>query len=203
MRKPMIIAVAASLAIWASPASAKTVNTEVKTDLDPCCAAPADDNGGSAEYKKQVANGTTTKQERFRAQAKIELPSATLGLATIADAQAADVRVILSRASVDYAECSLLMVDIDQETEIEDGEPVVKTQAEFLVDVRNLLKKSSLLPRNLVGACDTDLSTPGIQDGVPVVQTGDIATVTLIDPSEAAVDTPSRTLDKDFLQGTF
>jgi hypothetical protein len=203
MRNPMIIAAVASLALWASPASAKTVNTEFKTDLDPCCAAPADDNGGSAEYKKQVANGTTTKQERFRAQATIELPSAALGLATVADAQAADVRVILSRASVDYAECSLVMVDIDRETEIEDGEAVVKTEAEFLVDVRNLLKKSSLLPRNLVGACDMDLSTPGIQDGVPAVQAGDAATVTLVDPSEAAVDTASRTLDKDFLQGAF
>jgi hypothetical protein len=199
----MIIAAVASLALWAAPVSAKTVNTELKTGLDPCCAAPAENNGGSAEYKKQVANGTTTKQERFRAQASIELPSAALGLATVADAQAADVRVILSRASVDYAECALVMVDTDQETEIEDGEVVVKTEAEFLVDVRNLLRKTTLLPRNLVGACDTDLGTPGVQDGVPVVQAGDIATVTLVDPTEAAVDTASRTLDKDFLQGTF
>jgi hypothetical protein len=95
------------------------------------------------------------------------------------------------------------MVDTDQETEMENGELVVKTEAEFLVDIRNLLKKATLLPRNLAGACDTDLATPGIQDGVPVVQAGDIATVTLVDPTEAAVDTASRTLDKDFLQGTF
>ncbi|HEY6200024.1 MAG TPA: hypothetical protein VI231_15535 [Candidatus Binatia bacterium] len=203
MRNYVRVLAVAGLALWAAPASAKTVNTEFKTDLDPCCAAPADDNGGSAEYKKQVANGTTTKQERFRAQARIELPSAALGLATVADAEAADVRVILTRASVDYAECSLVMVDTDQETELEDGELVVKTEAEFLVDVRNILRKGSLLPRNLVGACDTDLATPGIQDGVPVVQAGDVATVTLVDPTEAAVDTASRTLDKDFLQGTF
>ena len=203
MRNYVRVLAVAGLALWAAPASAKTVNTEFKTDLDPCCAAPADDNGGSAEYKKQVANGTTTKQERFRAQARIELPSAALGLATVADAEAADVRVILTRASVDYAECSLVMVDTDQETELEDGELVVKTEAEFLVDVRNILRKGSLLPRNLVGACDTDLATPGIQDGVPVVQADDVATVTLVDPTGAAVDTASRTLDKDFLQGTF
>jgi hypothetical protein len=58
------------------------------------------------------------------------------------------------------------------------------------------------LLRNLVGACDTDLSTPGIQDGVPTVQADDVATVMLVDPSEAGLDTASRTLDKDFLQGT-
>jgi len=203
MRNHMMIVAVAILALWAAPASAKTVNTEFKTDLDPCCAAPTDDNGGSAEYKKQVANGTTTKQERFRAQARIELPSATLGLTNVADAQAADVRVILSRASVDYAECALVMVGTDQETEMEDGDLVVKTEAEFLVDVRNLFKKGSPLLRALVGDCDIDLSTVGIQSGVPVVQAGDSATVTLVDPTEAAVDTASRTLDKDFLQGTF
>ena len=203
MRNSMIIAAVAILALWAAPASAKAVNTEFTTDLDPCCAAPADNNGGSADYKKQVANGTTTKQERFRAQARIELPSATLGLATVADAQAADVRVILSRASVDYAECTLVMVDTEQETELEDGEVVVKTEAEFLVDIRNLLKKGSPLLRPLAGDCDIDLGTSGVQSGVPVVQAGDVATVTLVEPSEAAVDTASRTLDKDFLQGTF
>jgi len=104
---------------------------------------------------------------------------------------------------VDYAECALVMVGTDQETEMEDGALVVKTEAEFLVDVRNLFKKGSPLLRALVGDCDIDLSTVGIQSGVPVVQAGDSATVTLVDPTEAAVDTASRTLDKDFLQGTF
>ncbi len=203
MRNYAMVLAVASCALWAASASAKTVNTQFTTDLDPCCAAPADDNGGSAEYKKQVVNGTTTKQERFRAQARIELPSVTLGLATIADAQAADVRVILSRASVDYAECTLVMVDTELETVMENGDLVVKTVAEFLVDVRNLLRKTSLLPRPLVGDCDIDLGASGVQSGVPVVQAGDVATVTLVDPSEAAVDTASRTLDKDFLQGTF
>jgi hypothetical protein len=35
------------------------------------------------------------------------------------------------------------------------------------------------------------------------MQSGDIATVTLVDPSEASLAPASRTLDKDFLQGTF
>ncbi len=197
------IAALVGLALWAAPASAKTVNTEFKTDLDPCCAAPAEDNGGSAGYKKQVVNGATTKQERFRAQAQVELPSAALGIATVADAEAADIRVILSRAAVDYAECSLLMFETDQQTETVNGEVVAITVAEFLVDVRNLLSKGSPVLRSLVGSCDIDLSTPGVQNGVPVVQAGDVATVTLVDPSEAALDPASRTMDKDFLQGTF
>jgi hypothetical protein len=205
MRNKFMIAAFIGLALWAAPnaASAKnSVNTEFKTDLDACCAAPAEDNKGSAIYRKQTS-GLVTKQERFRAQAKIDLPSAALSIADETAAAAADVRVILSRTGADYAECSLEFAQVEQETELEDGTTVVVTEAEFIVDVRNMFKKGGLQYREFVGTCDVDLGTAGIQTGVPVVQAGDVATVTLVDPSEATLAPGARTLDKDFLQGTF
>jgi hypothetical protein len=179
-----------------------TVNTRFKTDLDACCAAPSEDNDGDAEYRKQEKN-SVTRDERFGARAKIELPSAALGIADAAAAAAADIRIILTRSAVDYAECSLPLWEIEQDFEIENGSHVLKEEAEFRVSVRNTLKKGSPILQELVGACDIDLATPGVQGGVPAVQAGDTATVVLVDPSEASSPPASRTLDKDFLQGTF
>ena len=176
--------------------------SEFKTNLDACCAAASEDNDGKAEYRKQTNNGVT-KQERFRTQVRVELPSAVLGIADAASAQAADVRVILTRSGTDYAECTLEFDEVEQEMEIEDGGSELKTEAEFAVDIRNQLKKNNLVVRANKGACDIDLTAPGTQAGVPVVQAGDTATVTLVDPTETTLAPASRALDKDFLQGTF
>ena len=207
MRNKFIVAAIAGMALAGAAGVAPAKNgstTEFKTNLDACCAAPAEDNKGSAVYRLQTNKGVT-KQERFRTQAKIDLPSTALGIADETDARAADVRVILSRTGTDYAECSLPFIEIEQEAEIDDGAVIeVKTEAEFVVDVRNMLsKKAGLVYREFVGTCDIDLGTAGIQTGVPVVQAGDVATVTLVDPTEAALAPAARTLDKDFLQGTF
>ncbi|HEX2385303.1 MAG TPA: hypothetical protein VHL99_02000 [Candidatus Binatia bacterium] len=203
MRTSIIIA-CVGLALWTAPgaASAKTINTRFETDLDACCDAPSENNGGKADYKLQTAKGAT-KQEVFRTIVHVELPSTVLGLNDASDAQAADVRVILSRTATPYAECSLVFTEIQQETEIEDGEPVTTNEASFFVDVRNLLKKGSLQLATPIGTCDVDLGTAGVQGGVPAVQAGDTATVVLVDPSEASSPPASRTLDDTFLQGTF
>jgi hypothetical protein len=200
MRNYMMIVAAASLALCAAPVSAGGLKTVFKKELPGCCDAPTENNGGRADYKK-VSNGTTTKDERFRSEVTITLPSETLGIATVEDAQAADIRLILTHATADYAECSLIMVDTEKHAVKVNGAAVMTTMTEFYVDVRYLWNKGDPVQRNYVGWCDTDLSTPGIQDGVPPVQASDIATVTLVDPSEAALDRANRTLDKDFLQG--
>ena len=203
--KHLLIGVIGLALFAAAPRMAAAKNgggVEFKTNLDACCAAASEDNDGKAEYRKQTSNGVT-KQERFRTQAKIELPSAVLGIVDATSAQAADVRVILTRSGTDYAECTLDFDEVEQETEMEDGVNQVKTEAEFAVDIRNQLKKNSLVARASKGTCDIDLTAPGTQAGVPVVQAGDTATVTLVDPSEATLAPASRALDKDFLQGTF
>jgi len=200
------LVVGLALAASAGAASAKnggsSSNIDLKANLDPCCAAASENNDGTAEYSKQTSKGAT-KQERFRTQATVELPSAALRIVDAATAQAADVRVILTRNNVDYAECALDFDVIAQELEMEHGQTVLVREAEFAVDIRNQLKKGNLVVRVGKGTCDVDLTTPGVQAGVPVVQSGDTATVTLVDPGEAALAPASRTLDKDFLQGTF
>ena len=203
MRNAMIMA-CVGVALWALPgaASGKTINTKLSTDLDACCAAPDENNGGKADYKLQTSKGVT-KQEMFRTFAHVELPSAALDLADATDAQAADVRVILANGGGAYAECFLVFFDIQQDTEVEDGEVVTTNEAEFQVDVRNMLKKGILNLSTPAGTCDVDLSTPDVQEGLPAVQTGDTATVVLVDPSEVSSPPASRTLDKTFLQGTF
>lgn len=200
MRKYMMI-IAASLALYAAPVAAgSNLKTVLKKELPGCCDAPTEINGGRADYKK-VSNGTTTKQERFRSDVTITLPSETLGINTVEDAQAADIRVIFTHATADYAECSLIMVDTEKHAEKVNGAVVMTIIADFLVDIRYQWIKAGPVQRNYIGWCDVDLSTPGIQDGVPPIQTSDIATVTLVDPSEADLDRASRTLDMDFLQG--
>jgi len=196
------LALSAAIGGVASAKNGGGNNIEFKTNLDACCAAASENNDGKAEYRKQTNNGVT-KQERFRTQAKIDLPSAALGIVDAASAQTADVRVILSRTGTDYAECTLDFDEIEQEIEMEDGGTVIVSEAEFAVDVRNQFKKGNVIVRSSKGTCDIDLATPGTQAGVPVVQAGDTATVTLVDPSEATLAPASRTLDKDFLQGTF
>jgi hypothetical protein len=201
------LVVGLALAVSAGAASAKNGGSsssgiDLKANLNPCCAAASENNAGSAEYIKQTNKGAT-KQERFRTQAKVELPSAALGIVDAATAQAADVRVILTRTGTDYAECTLDFDVIAQEIEMEHGQTVLASEAEFAIDIRNQLKKGQLVVRVGKGTCDVDLATPGVQAGVPVVQSGDTATVTLVDPSEASLAPASRTLDKDFLQGTF
>jgi hypothetical protein len=203
MRKYMMIVAAASLALCAAPVFAGGLKTVFKKELPGCCDAPTENNGGRADYKKQMIAGATTNQERFRAGVSIALPSPTLGIATVEDAQAADIRLILTHATADYAECSLIMVDTVKKAAKVNGAVVITTFVDFLVDVRYLWNKGDPVQRNYVGWCDIDLSTPGIQDGIPPVQTFDIATVTLVDPSEASLDRASRTLDIDFLQGSF
>jgi hypothetical protein len=209
MRNHSLIALIIGVALSAANggvASAKnggsSSNIDLKANLDPCCAAASENNDGNAEYRKQTSNGAP-KQERFRTQAKVELPSAALGIVDAATAGAADVRVILTRNTVDYAECALDFDVIDQEVEMEDGQTVIVNEAEFAVDIRNQLKKGHLVVRAGKGTCDVDLTTPGVQAGVPAVQSGDTATVTLVDPSEAGLAPAARTLDKDFLQGSF
>src|SRR5690349_12130974 len=105
MRTSMIIA-CVGLALWSLPgaASAKTITTRLTAGLDACCDAASENNGGKSDYKLQTSKGVT-KQEMSRTYVHIELPSTALGLADAADAQAADIRVILANGGGAYAEC--------------------------------------------------------------------------------------------------
>jgi hypothetical protein len=112
----------------------------------------------------------TSKENRFQAEVEIPMPNG-LGI-TVGNAKTADVRLILSRGGTDYTECRLVFDDIQQDT-------TGQLDAEYKLDLRN--KKSR-------GSCTA---------GLPDIQTGDVATATLV------INPADRTQDIDLLQGTF
>lgn len=157
--------------------SNSTVNTRFEANLDPCCGDPEPKAKGDAEHRTQTQKGAI-KDERFRAKVDVPIPN-TLGIDE-SNAQNADIRLILSRGGVDYAECTLVLAAIVQEFE----DTGVVTEAEYRVDVR--LKKGSV--QSAKGSCNPAL---------PEVQSDDTATATLV------VNPADRTQDIDFLQGQF
>lgn len=180
------------------------VEVEVEADLQPCGASalatsPCDPTGippepdaeGEAKHKKETRNGVVKKDE-FKGKVKIPIdPDSQLGIIDEAAAEGADIRLILSRAGADFAECRLAFDEI----EAEDGED----RAEYKVDVR--IKKGAVQAKK--GVCDLNLTTAAIDLGVPDAQAGDVVTATLVNPTETNKNPADRTLDVDFLQGTF
>jgi len=169
-------------------------HSRVEAELEPCggdpCvpgSPPEDEAEGKARRDTKKRNGVVERDE-FKAKVKIPVPSPGLGIADAAAAEAADIRLILNDGTSDYAECFLKFTEV--ETELEDG--VTETEAVYKVMVRSRLKKGVQVLQEVQGTCDTDLTTSGIQAGVPDVQEDDIATAVI----NGVVATP-------FLEGTF
>ncbi|HEX9444171.1 MAG TPA: hypothetical protein VGA73_08615 [Candidatus Binatia bacterium] len=178
------------LVAGSAAAGGSKVNFRLQTKLEPCCGDPEPEGEGKAEYRTQTVNGQL-KQERFRAEVKIPVPSAGLNIADAAAAESADVRVSLSGGGT-YAVCRLEFVELELENDFEDGILIEsKATAVYLVDVARQLKKGGYQLRELNGSCDIDTATVDTQNGVPAVQSGDVATATVV----ASGDT-------DFLDGT-
>ena len=179
--------------------SGSTVHTGVEAQLTPVCGNEPDAEGEARRDTNKL--GSVVLRDRLKANVKIPLPS-SLGI--MADTAAtADIRLKLNLPPAtsscpilnSFAECRLVLEDIEMEEE--DGE--VETEAEYEVHVR--ARNGST--KAIVGTCDLDPTTAAIDLGVPAVEVGDVATATLVDPSESAAAPNARTLDNDFLQGTF
>lgn len=171
---------------------AKKVKTEARAELTPCCGdpLPEPDAKGKAKRKTETRSNVVQNDE-FEAKVKVPVPSTGLGIIDEATATAADLRLILARSDTPYAECLLEFDEI--ETEDEDGE--VQTEAEYKVKVGARLRKGVLVLQEDKGECDTDLAAEGVQAGVPAVQEGDVATVSIVPPAPASAI--------PFLEGTF
>lgn len=194
------------------------VEEEVEVELEPCGAVapatspcdlvagtpPEPHAEGDAEHMKKIRNGVVKKDE-FKGEVKIPIDSnSQLGIIDEAAAKVADIRLILSHEDgTDFAECRLAFDEIEMEDEEdEDGED----EAEYKLNVR--IKKGAVQAKR--GVCDVDLTnvdtTTGnaiIDSGVPDVQADDVATATLVDPTETDKNPADRTQDIDFLQDTF
>ncbi len=161
-----------------------TVTTQVRAELVPCCADPEPEPNahGRADRKIQSKSGAV-KSDLFRAKVEIPVPSGGPG---ITDPTTADIRLVLSRASVDYAECFLVLDDDSIQAKGDDDDA---DGAEFQVKIQLRVKNATPVVKSVKGQCDVDLVTPDVQAGLPDVKAGDVATVT-------SDGTP-------FLQGTF
>lgn len=207
-----------------SKVKAKKVTIEkvkVKAELEPCgvvdpTTSPCDpsapiesDADGTAEREKQSRNGVVKKDE-FKGKVKIPVDlGSQLGIIDEATAEGADIRMILSRDDgtglfTDFAECRLAFDEIEMEDEVDDEEDS-EAYAEYKVDVR--IKKGTVQAKK--GVCDVNLTNVDeagnaiIDSGVPDAKANDVATATLVDPTETDKNPADRLLDIDFLQGTF
>ncbi len=188
--------------------SGSKVKVDVRAELEPCGAValatspcdpagipPEPDAKGKMRHQKEIRKEVLKKDE-FKGNVKMRAhPASALGIVDEASAENADIRLILSRNSTDFAECFLQFdeFDDDDDDEDEDEDEDEEIQAVFKIHVR--MKKGAV--KVTKGVCDVDLGTDDIQSGVPDAQDGDLATATLVrNPAD-------RTQDIDFLQDIF
>ncbi|WP_432744797.1 hypothetical protein ABXJ76_05225 [Methylobacter sp. G7] len=124
-----------------------------------------------------------TSKTEFSAEVKIPVPSTALNVADITAATDATLTLVLrDNLGADYAECN---VDLNK----------IKTVANRRVSILTAEYKVKITDRNGFlqangGVCDIDLNASGIQSGVPMIQIGDTAEIT-IDTNGATIGTGS------------
>ena len=122
---------------------------------------------GKVEYKAE-GKGKKAKQ-RLTASVKFPLPSNTPLAKTLAEARLLNISATLSKKGVAYAHCTLAF-DASSDDSARDDSALF---AEFKLDLRSQNAKTSAKK----GTCDTDLSTEGIQSGIPAITRGDTLTI--------------------------
>ncbi|MBI2839007.1 MAG: hypothetical protein HYX75_11865 [Acidobacteria bacterium] len=158
------IAIAASAGAQMAQALSTHKPAELRAKLRAGTGDPEPELRGDARRRTQVA-GKGSKDE-FKGRIDFPFPGNSLGITTADAAASADIRLILGRDGIDYAECFL---ELDED-ELAD-------EAEFKVDIR---ARDGRLDEKK-GTIDTDLSLPGIQAGLPAVQAGDTVRAVLKD----------------------
>jgi hypothetical protein len=146
---------------------------KLEAELEPCCNTPEAGAEGESERRSKTKDGVS-KEERFKAEVEIPLPNA-LGIDQ-SNAQSADIRLILSRAGTNYAECLLVFDEIEDDN----GE----IEVEYKLDLR--VKKDGT--QKSKGSCDV---------GLPDVADGDLATAVLV------VNPLDRSQDIFLLEGAY
>jgi len=113
-----------------------------------------------------------TSKTEFSAEVKIPVPSSILAVTDSTVANSATMFLVLrNNLGVDYAECHLDLSNI--KTATKRGVSSVIAEYEVKISDRNGFLQASL------GVCDIDLATVGIQSGIPLIQYGDSAEVTI------------------------
>lgn len=132
--------------------------------------------------KGEVKLEQKASKSEFSAEVKLPVPSAALGVTNLTDAQDATLTLYLADSQgVEYAECSLDLKSI-KNTRATRRAPA-SSVAEYKVEIKS---RNNGFLQEKIGVCDIDLDTAGVQSGVPLVQNGDTAEIT-IDTNNAIV----------------
>src|SRR5258706_327390 len=164
----VVALVACGLVAWNVGAVYAVVGAVTQTlnvaALEPCCGNPVPGATGTAQSNVLVKTGSA---EADIFSASVTLPQQSLG-AQNNPSPSADIRLVLSRGGVNYAECFLVPVFHDS-----NGDSENQT---FVVNIVKVVLNSGTIFKQLAGRGDVDLGTDGTQPGVPALQTGDVAT---------------------------
>jgi hypothetical protein len=186
MRAPQLLTAALCLtastfllndASFAGGHKPKKEKTEVRASLKPCCGEVEPAAEGKSKRKTE-ARATVVEKDAFEAKVHVPVPSTGLGIADEAAAESAVLHLVLSNAGGPYADCVLEFTEI----ETEEDDSGIETYAEYKVQLQQQSKKGVTVLKEKKGACDTDLVTADVQAGVPNVQEGDSALVSLLQP---------------------
>ncbi|CAL1241611.1 hypothetical protein [Candidatus Methylocalor cossyra] len=107
------------------------------------------------------------RRSQLEAELKLPVPNSVLHLVDRATAQSALLTLTFARGGTDYAECHFDFKGFKGKRK--QGAAV----AGYRIDIKDY--RGHVHERH--GVCDTDLATPGVQPGIPAVQTGDSVTV--------------------------
>lgn len=145
------------------------VKIHVRAELEPFNGSPEPDADGTVRHHKEARTKdgvTKIKKDEFKGLVKIQVdPASLLGIVNEDTAENADVRVVLSRNGIPYAECLLEFVEADDDDDDDEG-----VQAHYRVHVR--IKKGAV--KEKTGMCILADSSHAVPDALA----GDVATAT-------------------------
>lgn len=149
------------------------VKVHVRAELEPFNGSPEPDADGDVRHHKEARTKdgvTKIKKDEFKGLVKIQIdPASLLGIVNEDAAENADVRVVLSRNGIPYAECLLEFVEADDDDD-EDEDEDEGVQAHYRIHVR--IKKGAV--KEKTGMCILADSSHAVPDALA----GDVATAT-------------------------
>lgn len=156
-----------------APALADGNEVEIEADLVPCASPCVTVPGakGDVEYEAEfLADGVTLKEAEFKAGVKIPVPN-SLGIngTTPGVVQLDLTRVnTLTNLAESYATCTMVL------------KKAKTTSLTYALKLSGKLKNGQFVTgKKSIGVCDTNLLTPIVEPGIPAIQDGDIAFVSV------------------------
>lgn len=157
-----------------APAMADSNEVEMEAKLTPCATPCVTVPGakGELEYEQEfLSDGVTLKEVELEAVVKIPVPN-VLGITATTGGTVVQLDLTrlnpLSQLAEPYATCIMVL---------KKGKP---TSLTYALKVSGKLKNGQLVAgKKPLGTCDTDLLTANVQSGIPAIQDGDAAFVSV------------------------